>query len=183
MNIVAFGASSSKASINQQLAAYAANQIEGANVTLLDLNDFEMPIYSIDKEKENGIPQLAKDFKSATLNSDGIIVSLAEHNGSFPSAFKNVIDWVSRLEGKIWAEKPLLLLATSPGPRGAKSVLEHATNTFPYRGATVTGSFSLPSFFQNFSNEEGIKDQELRTEFENHLETFTSKLNAQVVQD
>ena len=60
--IIAFGASSSKNSINKQLANYVANQFQNANVDLLDLNDYEMPLYSVDKEKNQGIPELAKAF-------------------------------------------------------------------------------------------------------------------------
>ena len=54
--IIAFGASSSKYSINQKLANFAANAISNANVKLLDLNDFEMPTFNVDREKESGIP-------------------------------------------------------------------------------------------------------------------------------
>jgi Predicted flavoprotein len=61
--IVAFGASSSKKSINKDLASYAASVIEDANVLILDLNDFEMPIYSIDYESDHGIPKKAYNFK------------------------------------------------------------------------------------------------------------------------
>ena len=61
--IVAFGASSSKKSINKDLATYAASLIEDANVLILDLNDFEMPIYSIDYENDHGIPEKAYKFK------------------------------------------------------------------------------------------------------------------------
>ena len=98
MKILAFGASNSKTSINKQFATYASNQIEKAEVILLDLNDFEMPIYSIDKEKENGIPDLAKEFKQYIKDCDGIIISFAEHNGAYTAAFKNIFDWISRIE-------------------------------------------------------------------------------------
>jgi chromate reductase len=54
--IIAFGASSSKVSINKQLATYAAGQFENAAVEILDLNDYEMPIFSTDKETATGIP-------------------------------------------------------------------------------------------------------------------------------
>ena len=75
--IVAFRASNSKRSINQQLAHFAAHQIENAAVNLLDLNDFEMPIYSIDREKETGFPPEALQFKAHLRESDGIIISFA----------------------------------------------------------------------------------------------------------
>ena len=62
MKVLAFAATSSKKSINKQLANYAAKQIEGAQVELLDINDYEMPLFSEDREKERGQPELAKAF-------------------------------------------------------------------------------------------------------------------------
>lgn len=174
--LVAFGASNSKKSINRTLASYAASSIDGVEVNLLDLNDYEMPIFSIDKEKESGIPQLAHDFKEQLKSADGIVISLAEHNGSFSSAFKNIFDWASRIEKSMWSDKPMFLLATSPGGRGGKSVLENAVRDFPHRGGNVVASFSLPSFGQNYSEKEGIADEELKKEFEKQLQIFSEAL-------
>jgi NAD(P)H-dependent FMN reductase len=162
--IIAFGASSSKTSINKQLATYAANQFQNASVEVLDLNDYEMPIYSVDKEKVNGIPQLAQDFYAKLGTADAIVISFAEHNGAYSAAFKNIFDWTSRINAKTFQEKPMLLLATSPGPRGGSSVLEIAKNRFPFQGAVVKGSFSLPSFNDNFDAEKGIKNEDLKNQ-------------------
>ena len=150
MKILAIGASNSTNSINKKFAEWAAAQVQGADVTLVDLNDYEMPLYSIDRERASGIPDLAKMFKELILESDGLVISFAEHNGSYSTAFKNVYDWISRLEKPIWANKPTLLLATSPGGRGGQTVLGHAMATLPYRGAIVASSFSLPFFSKNF---------------------------------
>ena len=176
MNIVAFGASSSSTSINQKLASYAANQIVGANVMILDLNDFEMPIYSIDKENDNGIPALSKQFRTHLENADGIIISFAEHNGSYSAAFKNVMDWNSRQEGKIWLNKTMFLMATSPGKRGGQTVLGQAITSFPHQGGNVVSTFSLPSFNQNFSEEKGILDETLRSDFREQVQKFKMAL-------
>ncbi|WP_396144243.1 NADPH-dependent FMN reductase [Flavobacterium sp.] len=162
--IIAFGASSSKTSINKQLATYAANQFQNASVEVLDLNDYEMPIYSVDKEKVNGIPQLAQDFYAKLGTADAIVISFAEHNGAYSAAFKNIFDWTSRINAKTFQEKPMLLLATSPGPRGGSSVLEIAKNRFPFQGAVVKGSFSLPSFNDNFDAEKGITNEDLKNQ-------------------
>jgi len=162
--IIAFGASSSKASINKQLATFAANQFQNASIEVLDLNDFEMPIYSVDKEKDNGIPQLAQDFFAKLGTADLIVISFAEHNGAYSAAFKNIFDWTSRINAKTFQEKPVLLLSTSPGPRGGSSVLEIAKNRFPFQGAVVKGSFSLPSFNDNFDAEKGITNEDLKNQ-------------------
>ena len=95
MKILAFGGSNSKDSINKQLAAFAAKQFEDAEVELLDLNDFEMPIFSIDREKQAGIPDLALNFAQKIDASDLLIISLAEHNSSYTVAFKNIFNWIS----------------------------------------------------------------------------------------
>ena len=155
--ILAFAGSNSRNSINKQLATLAVNRLSDAEATVLDLNDFELPLYGIDHEMAHGIPENAHRFLEAIKASDGIIVSLAEHNGAYSTAFKNIFDWMSRIDGKLWSEKPMLLMATSPGGRGGKSVLDIAADRFPRMGANVIAVFSLPFFSQNFSDE-GITD-------------------------
>ena len=162
--IIAFGASSRKSSINKQFGTYTANQFQNASVEILDLNDYEMPIFSIDKEKENGIHPLAQEFYSKLGSADLILISFAEHNGNYSSAFKNILDWTSRINAKTFQEKPMLLLATSPGARGGSSVLDIATKRFPFQGGIVKGSFSLPSFNENFDAEKGITNEDLKNQ-------------------
>ena len=162
--IIAFSASSSKNSINKQLATYAANLFENWVVEILDLNDYEMPIFSVDKEKENGIHEFAHAFYAKIGSADFVVISFAEHNGAYSSSFKNILDWASRINSKTFQEKPVLLLSTSPGPRGGNSVLEIAKNRFPFQGAVVKGSFSLPSFNDNFDIEKGIVNTDLKSQ-------------------
>ena len=97
MKIVAFGASPSKNSINKKLATYAAGLFEDATVEVLDLNNFQMPVFSVDIEKEIGQHDLAKSFLDKIANADFLVVSLAENNGNYSAAFKNVFDWCSRI--------------------------------------------------------------------------------------
>ena len=162
--IIAFAGSSSKTSINKQLVTYAAHQFENASVEVLDLNDYEMPVFSVDKEKENGIHTLATDFYAKIGSADLIVLSLAEHNGNYTTAFKNVLDWTSRINSKTFQEKEMLLLATSPGARGGSSVLDIATKRFPFQGGIVKGSFSLPSFYENFDVVNGIINPEYKNQ-------------------
>ena len=120
MHILAFAASNSSQSINKQLVTHAAQVLTDeiapdTTVEIIDLNDFEMPIYSFDREAANGIPDLARQFRALIANADALMISFAEHNGSYSAAFKNIFDWASRLEGKVWSEKPIFLMATSPG--------------------------------------------------------------------
>jgi chromate reductase, NAD(P)H dehydrogenase (quinone) len=174
-SIIALGASNSKNSINQALASYTAHQVKDAFVQVIDLNNYELPLYSVDQEGAIGIPENATKLSAAIAASDGIVLSLAEHNGSFTTAFKNTVDWMSRIDSKLWKDKPMLLLATSPGPRGAATVLESATNIYPHQGGQVIASFSLPSFYENFS-EQGIKDEQLKAELDQKITLFQRSL-------
>jgi chromate reductase len=174
--ILAFGASTSNRSINQQLAGYAANAIPEVDVKLIDLNDFPTPMYSVDEEGVNGIPEGAKAVVAEIEAADGIIVSLAEHNGSYAAAFKSLFDWGTRHKQKIWSDKPMLLLSTSPGGRGGATVLEAAANTFPHLGGKVVATFSLPSFGDNFAAESGIQDEALKEAFARKLTEFRAAL-------
>jgi len=180
--VTVFGASNSRQSINKRLASYAARQLADVAINLLDLNDYEMPIYSIDRQREMGIPEAAYQFKAELRKADGIIISFAEHNGAYSAAFKNIFDWVSRIESDVWMNKPMLLMATSPGARGGRTVLEIAVNKFRFMNKNTILSFSLPSFNQNFSEQEGITDAELAAVFHKQLHAFEAALDAEAIE-
>lgn len=165
MKLLAFGASSSRHSINKKLATYAANFLPYQELKVIDLNDFEMPLYSIDKEKEIGIPQEAKEFIAALEWSDIIIISISEHNGTYTAAFKNIFDWSSRHKLKMFEGKKIYLLSTSMGARGGQTALEIAMERFPRHGGEIIGSFSLPSFRDNFDEILGITELEFLEKF------------------
>ncbi|WP_125562526.1 MULTISPECIES: NADPH-dependent FMN reductase [Pseudoalteromonas] len=167
MKVLVFAASNSRQSINQQLASYAASLIPNAEVEVLDLNDYEMPIYSIERETDGGIPDEAQRFFAKIGAADAIIVSFAEHNGSYTAAYKNLFDWTSRIDMKVYQNTPMLMMATSPGPGGAKSVLASAVGSAPYFAADVKASLSVPSFFDNFDLEAGeLKNTDIKQELE-----------------
>lgn len=175
MKIIAFGASNSRKSINKRFANWAAGQT-AIEYELLDLNEYEMPIFSVDREAEFGIHPKAIEFRNKLKEADGIIISFAEHNGGYTAAFKNIFDWFSRISSPRWMEKPMLLLSTSPGKRGAKTVLDVAVRTFPHQGARVIEYFSLPNFKENFNEEDGITNPILLSEFKSKLQIFIGAL-------
>jgi len=168
MKILAIAGSNSETSINKLLVSYAASLIENAEVEIIDMNQFEMPIYKHQREVENGVPQQAADFAAKIDAADILLVSLSEHNGTYSTAFKNVFDWTSRIKDRaVWNEKPMLLMATAPGARGGLGVLEAAAKRFPLHGGNIVDTFTLPFFNDNFdksaqkiSNDE--KDSELK---------------------
>ena len=163
MRILAFAASNSSKSINRTLVEYAASLAEGHEIETLDIHDFEMPIFSEDREREmGGVPQLAHDFLARIAAVDAIIISYAEHNGAYPAAYKNLFDWCSRLGGNIWQDKKMALLATSDGGRGAQTVLGFAVDSTPRFGGEVVGHLSVPHYSDVFDKEAGkLTDAEL----------------------
>lgn len=176
MKIIAFAGSPSKNSINKKLATYAAGLFQNAEVEILDLNDYQMPLFSVDIEAEIGQHELANAFLSKIKSADFLVVSLAENNGNYSAAFKNIYDWCSRINGKVFQGKPMLLMATSPGGRGGATVLEIAKNSFPRYGADIKATFSLPSFNDNFDVEKGkISNAEFDSELKKTIREIQEK--------
>jgi len=173
MKILAFAASNSERSINRILATYTANLVPDAAVEILDINDYEMPIFSEQRERQLGHPEQAKRFYSKITDADAIIVSFAEHNGTYTAAYKNLFDWTSRISKKVFQNKPTLLLSTSPGASGAASVLKEASKSAPYFAADVKASISVPSFYENFDRS---TNQLINPEIEKELLSAGSRL-------
>lgn len=140
MKILAFAATNSHTSINRALIDHVTARLRSvilpdAAIEILDLNNYEMPIYSIDREHEGGIPAPAPDFFDRIGTADAVLVSFAEHNGFVTAAWKNIFDWMSRIEMKLWQGKPLVMLAASPGSHAGANVLAGRT-TYPKRKPT-----------------------------------------------
>jgi len=128
--ILAFSGSARKQSYNQAVAAVAAKgaELAGAEVTLINLADYPMPLFNEDEEASNGMPEGALAFKQLLLSHDAFIIASPEYNSSYPALLKNAIDWASRMgEG----EKPLQafrgkvvsIMAASAGALGGMRVL------------------------------------------------------------
>ncbi len=175
MKLLAFAATNTQPnqSINHQWVKFAAAHLKEHDVELLDLNAYEMPIYSQHREQESGIPAKAHAFFDKIGQADAILISFAEHNGNYTSAYKNIFDWASRIDQKVYQNKPMILLSTSPGPGGANNVLTLATTSAPYFAADVKGHMSLPSFYEHFDLEtQTLKDQDLQCQLEQTLQTL-----------
>jgi chromate reductase, NAD(P)H dehydrogenase (quinone) len=161
--LIAFAGSNSSTSINKKLATYAASLFEGFEKEILDLNDYPLPLFSVDTEKEIGSPPAVSAFMEKIRSADLIVLSLAENNAIYSVAFKNIFDWVSRKQGKeVFMKKPMLLMAASTGKRGGANVLEFATSHLPRYGADIRATYSFPMFEENFKEGEGITNKELK---------------------
>lgn len=109
-----------------------------------------------------GIPEAAHRFRAVIGAADALLISFAEHNGNNTAAFKNLFDWTSRIDTKVWQGKPMVLLSTSPGQGGGGRSLAIAKSGAPFYGGEVLAEFSLPRFYENFDAEAGaVNDPEL----------------------
>ncbi|MEI8656998.1 MULTISPECIES: NADPH-dependent FMN reductase [Vibrio] len=160
MKVIAFGASTSSTSINKALATYTANLIDGAEVQVLDINNYNVPMFSEDLEKEIGQAEGALGFLRDLAQADAFVISFAEHNGHYPAAYKNLFDWATRIDREVFKNKPAVYLATSPGPGGASSVLAAASGSASYFGGNVKATVSVPNFYDNFDMESGVVTDE-----------------------
>src|SRR5271163_4547880 len=125
--ILAFAGSPRRESFNKKLVSIAAKGAReaGAEVTLIDLKDFPLPLFDQDLEAEQGMPENGKKLKKLFIDHDGLLIASPEHNGSFPAILKNAIDWVSRpAPGEpslaAFRGKVATLMSASPGALGVQ---------------------------------------------------------------
>ena len=172
--ILAFAGSNNSKSINHQLVTFAAALLEDVEVEVLDIRTWDVPIYSIDMDPDV-TPSLINDLIERIAKADGFIISSPEHNGG-PSAFlKNILDWLSRRSKKVFTNKPMLLMSTSPGGGGGANHLGSLVKGLPYQGAKITSTFSLPSFNDN------MKDGNMTDEYVSQLKENLDLLKAALV--
>lgn len=151
-SILAFSGSNSLASLNQQLVIAATKLATGVETTVISLRDFDIPMYSIDLELE-GIPSEVHRLHTLFQAADGFIIACPEYNGAMPPVFKSTIDWLSRVEKKTFANKPTLVMSTSPGPRGGQTNHEYLSEVLmPRWGANVCATFRLGNFYEHFDS-------------------------------
>jgi len=183
--ILAFSGSNSSTSINQQLVALASTRFEHAEVTLINLRDYVLPMYSIDREKTEGIPAEARELKALFDAHDGFLIAVAEHNLSMTAFFKNVLDWLSRIHMSFFDNKPVALLSTSPGPGGGRSALAHVKNVVSgYLSARVVSELFIPGFHQAFERVNGaglqLRDELLAEDLKKSLASLEGAIHQSV---
>ncbi|EPX81636.1 NADPH-dependent FMN reductase [Litoreibacter arenae] len=160
MKVLAFAASNSGNSINKRLVTHASEVLirdilPEATVEMLDIHDYEMPIYSPEREAEGGVPDLARKFYAKIGDSDALLISYAEHNGHYTAAWKNIFDWLSRINKEVFQGKPMVILSASPGKGGGASVMAAAKTSAGFFGADLKGSLSVGRFGETFDKEQG----------------------------
>jgi NAD(P)H-dependent FMN reductase len=142
--ILAFAGSTREASWNKRLVKVAAEgaRSAGAEVTVIDLRDFPMPLYDGDIEAGEGLPEAARRLKALLIEHQGLLISSPEYNGGMSAVLKNAIDWVSRKEGDepglaAYRDKVAGIMSTSPGQLGGLRGLVHIRQILTNVGVLV----------------------------------------------
>ena len=142
--ILAFAGSTRKASFNKKLVAVAAKSVEavGAQVTLIDLADFPLPIFDEDYEAEYGMPENATKLKQLFIDHNGLLIASPEYNSSVSAVLKNTIDWISRRAAgepmkAAFLGKTAAIMAASPGELGGIRGLVHLRSILQNIGVLV----------------------------------------------
>ncbi len=175
MKILAIPATNSRNGINRQLLQHATTLLEAglvpnADVELLDINDYEMPLFSTERHEALGIPEPAQRLYDKIGAADAVIISFAEHNGTYTAAWKNLYDWTSRIDMQVFQGRKVAMFAATPGPRAGAGVLGLATATAPFFGAELLGHVGVGSFADTFDADAGeIIDAEVRANVEKTL--------------
>jgi len=175
--ILAFAGSNSSTSINHQFLTHIANRIQGHEMKIIRLTEFEIPMFSVDLQKERGFPVDVQVIKNLIDEHDALIISVNEHNRNVSAFFKNLIDWLSRIDRNFLAEKKILLISTSNGVRGAAAALDYTKEILPRFGGQVIESFSFPSFKDNFEDDK-VLNEILDLGIEDVLTTFAHEIES-----
>jgi NAD(P)H-dependent FMN reductase len=176
-----FGASLRQGSLNDRLAALAANVVEqqGASADRATMAEFECPSYDLDVEQSSGLPDPARELCRRIKEADAFIIASPEYNASMPGVLKNSIDWASRARPQPFNGKQALLMSASPsmvgGNRGLWSLripLEHlGTRIYP-------DMFSLAQAHEAFGDDGKIRNDVLQQRFASTIDCFLDLVEA-----
>jgi chromate reductase len=145
--ILAFAASARRESLNRKFLAFAveAARQAGGEVTLLDLNDYALPLYDGDLEDGQGLPANAVRLIGLITEHHGLLVASPEYNSMITPLLKNTVDWCTRDEANPFEGKVAAVISASPGPYGGVRSLQLAQQLFLKLGChVVPGQCVLP---------------------------------------
>lgn len=127
------------ASMNRKLVSAMAHVFLDmeAKVKIIDLNNYDMPIYNGDYEESDGVPEAAKRLIVDLSACDGVFISTPEYNGCMPALLKNAIDWTTRVELRQFTGPVYGIGSATPGPLSGIMALRQLQFILTRLGAQV----------------------------------------------
>lgn len=182
--ILAFAGSLRKDSLNKKVVRVAAEGARkaGAEVTLIDLKDFPMPIYDADLQAAEGFSEHANRFQQILLAHDGLLISSPEYNSSLPGGLKNAIDWASRANGDVklgaaFKGKVAGIMSASPGSFGGLRCLNHLRSVLSILLVNVLPEeFAITFAHEAFDENGNFKDAKMQNLIEKHAANVVEML-------
>ncbi|MEM7209906.1 MAG: NAD(P)H-dependent oxidoreductase [Pseudomonadota bacterium] len=187
--LLAFAGSARKDSINKKLITVAAQGATdaGAEVTLIDLADYPMPLFDQDLESAEGLPPKARELKQLMIEHDGFMIASPEYNSAFSPLLKNALDWISRAESNeepplaAFRGKTAALMATAPGALGGIRGLVFLRMLLGNIGVhVIPQQHAVPNGFTVFAEDGSMTDEKHKQAVQNlakSLTEFSDKLN------
>ena len=165
VKILAFSGSARRESLNRKFLAVAVAAVReaGGDVTLLDLNDYALPLYHGDLEDAEGLPAAAVKLIALIAGHDGLLVASPEYNSMITPLLKNTIDWCSRADANPFAGKVAAVISASPGAFGGVRSLKLAQQLLLHLGCVIVpGQCALPHAGEAFEPDGGLKSPRAR---------------------
>lgn len=167
-NILVFAGSTRNGSFSRQFATAGAGAVEAAGgvANLIDLADYPAAIYNQDDEAKDGVPEPMQRFKAAIAASDGMLIATPEYNACVPPLLVNIFSWASRAEGDetasaVFAQKPVALMASSPGGMGGVRVIPRLRDMLCELGCVpVTGFATLAQAHSAFDDDGNLVSEQ-----------------------
>lgn len=183
IRVLAFSGSTRSDSTNKKLVNEAANFAKelGANVKVIDLRDYNLPLYDGDLEVKEGLPQKAKELRKLMMESQVILIASPEYNSSLSAILKNTIDWASRGEKRgpslePFKDKTFVIMSASPGSKGGARGLVHLRAILEEVGGKVfSEQIVVPDAYNAFNDQKQLKNPQLREKLQNVIERALNK--------
>lgn len=169
--ILAFAGSTRQGSFNRKLLKAAVESLRqaGAEVTHVELSDYDMPILNQDEEAAHGLPPAAKVLQDLLFEHDALILACPEYNSSITPLLKNTLDWISRPNGERpstagFRGKPAAIVSASGGALGGLRGLRHVREILGNIGMLVLpGQFALGRAHEAFSEDGRLNAAQQKT--------------------
>lgn len=161
-SILAFSGSARRESLNKKYLAAAVQEVKaaGGEVTLVDLTDFEMPLYNGDIEDVAGIPLNAGKLIELIRSHRGLLIASPEYNSMLTPLLKNTIDWCSRADDDPFPGKVAAVISASPGAYGGNRSLKQTQQLLTHLGChVVPAQASLPQANKAFAADGKLTDE------------------------